>query len=98
MPPLGSTRFLYVVDCQAIARQHYLLVCEEGDGLLDGQGVFYAEYAAAAALEAVQMGSAAERFTEVAGECTYISAFAAGHPYLGAWKPEGRVVCHIDSA
>ena len=43
--------------------------CEEGDCLLDRECVFYAEDAAAAALEGVEVGSGAEGFSEVAGEC-----------------------------
>ena len=44
------------------------------DGLVDGEGVFYAEDAAAAALERVQVGAAAESLSKIAGECTYISS------------------------
>ena len=52
---------------------------QEADHLVDGQGVLYSEDSAAAALKAVQMGSAAESFSQVTGECTDVCAFAAGY-------------------
>ena len=63
--------------------------------MIDGQGVFYAEYAAAAALQAVEMGAASKSFTQIAGKCAYICAFAAGHPHDSARQPESGVVGHI---
>ena len=71
---------------------------EGGDGLVDCEGVFYAEDSATAALERVEMGSGAEGFSEVAGECADVGAFAAGHADGSAWQSESRVVGHIDSA
>ena len=71
---------------------------EDDDGLVDCEGVFYAEDSATAALERVEMGSGAEGFSEVAGECADVGAFAAGHADGSAWQSESRVVGHIDSA
>ena len=44
------------------------------------------------------MGSGAEGFSEVAGECADVGAFAAGHADGSAWQSESGVVGHIDSA
>ena len=68
------------------------------DSLLDGQCVLSTEYSASAALEAVQMSSAAEGFSEITGECADIGALAACHPDHGSWQSESRVVGYIDSA
>ena len=73
-------------------------VGEQGDDLVDREGVFYAEYAASATLQTVQVGSCAERFSEVTGEGSDIGAFAAYHAYRCARQAEGRVVRHVYSA
>ena len=52
---------------------------QEADHLVDGQGVLYSEDSAAAALKIVQVGTAAESFSQVTGECTDVCAFAAGY-------------------
>lgn len=65
------------------------LIVEEGYRLFDSQGVLYTEDSASAALEAVQMGSAAEGFSKIAGECTDIGALAACHPDHSPWQSEG---------
>ena len=80
---------MYIADRQAVGRQRCLLVGKESDGLFDGKCIFDAEDAAAAALEAVKMCSAAERFAKVACKCAYICTFAAGHAYFSAWTSEG---------
>ena len=54
---------MYIADRQAVVHQRCLLVRKESGGLVDGQGVFDAEDTAAAALEAVKMGSATESFS-----------------------------------
>ena len=68
---------------------------EESDSLFDRQGVLYAEYAAAAALKAVEVGAASQCFTQIACECADIGAFAACHTDLGAWQSQSGVVRHI---
>ena len=71
-------RYEYLLDevillyCRRRSLQH-------GDGLVYCEGVFYAEDTAAAALKGVKVGSGAEGFSEVTGECADICAFAACH-------------------
>jgi hypothetical protein len=65
------------------------------NGLFDGQGIFDAEYAASAALEAVEVGSAAEGFAQVTGECADIGPFAAGHPDFSARQSQCGIVSDI---
>ena len=43
--------------------------------MLDGEGILYAEDAAAAALESVQVGATAEGLSKITRERTYISTF-----------------------
>ena len=70
-----------VIQCMLlIFRVLCLLAGEDADDLLDGQGVFDAEYAAAAALQRVKMRSAAECLSEVAGKGAHIRSLAAGYP------------------
>jgi len=71
---------------------------KQSDDLLYAQGIFDSEYAAAAALEGVQMRSGTEDFTEVTCECSDIGAFAAGHPDDGMRKPQCGVVSDVYSA
>ena len=86
---------MYIADRQAVVCQRCLLVRKESDGLLDGQGVFNAEDAAAAALEAVEMGSGAEGFSEVTGECSDVCALAACHSDRCARESKCRVVRYV---
>ena len=74
------------------------MLLEQRNCLFDGQCVFDAEDAAAASLEAVQVGTASEGFAEVTGECTDICSLAACHPDGRFGQSEGGVVGHIDSA
>ena len=68
---------------------------QQGNSLFDRQGVLNAEYAAAAALKAVEVGAAAQCFTKIACECADIGAFAACHTDLGPRKSQCGVVSYI---
>ena len=69
-----------VIQCMLlIFRVLCLLSGEDADDLLDCQGVFDAEYAAAAALQGVKMRSAAECLAKVARKSPHIRSLAAGH-------------------
>ena len=71
---------------------------KHADSLLHCQCILNAEDAAAAALQAVQVGSAAESLSEVTGEGADICAFRASHTHHSTRQSKGRVVGHIDSA
>ena len=68
---------------------------QQVEGLFYAEGILDEEDAASAALEAVQMSSAAESFSQVTCECTYVCAFAAGDPYQCLRKTERRIVSHV---
>lgn len=70
---------------------------KEGRDLFYGKGIFDAEDTACRALQAVQMGSASERLSQIAGKGTHVSSFAAGNSDCCARQPEGSIVSDIDS-
>ena len=67
-------------------------------GLVHTESILHAENAAAAALQGVEMGAAAECFAKIACECTDIGAFAAGYSYDSSWQTQRRVVGDVDAA
>ena len=77
--------------------QRRLCLLEGREGVVDGQAVFYAEVAAAAAHEGAEVGAAAESFAEVPCESTDICAFAAFYADHRSWKMQGRCVYNVDS-
>ena len=70
-------------------------IVQEGDRLIYCECILNAEYAAAAALEAVQMGSAFKGFAKVTGECTDICALAACHSEHGTGQAQCGVVRYV---
>ena len=76
--------------------QRGLCLLEGREGVVDGQAVFYAEVAAAAAHEGAEVGAAAESFAEVPCESTDICAFAAFYAYFSQRKMQGGSVGDVN--
>lgn len=69
-----------------IVRQLTVGTGECGDGLVDCQGVLYAEDSAPAALQGIQVRSATQSFAQVACKRPHICALAAGHTHDRPWQ------------
>ena len=61
---------------------------QQVEGLFYAEGILDEEDAASAALEAVQMGSASESFSQIPCKGSYIGSLAACHSYYSAGQTE----------
>jgi hypothetical protein len=61
-------------------------LCEDAHGLLNGKSIFDTELSAAASLQRVQMGTAAQSLSKVTCKCPDIGSFAAGHSDFSPWQ------------
>ena len=86
-------RFAYVFDLQLVG----CCGVQQGYGLIDAQGVLDAEIAATASLEGIQMCSAAQFLSQVAGKGPDICPLAAGHADDSSRQSQGGVVSDVYS-
>ena len=73
------------------------LVGQEGEGVLEGEGVFQAVIARAGADQGVQVGAAAQGFAQVPREGADVGAFAADDAHPGQGQAQRGGIGHVDA-